>query len=90
MLGYILNHTQCCALELSVNFTTFRSHSEYSYYLFIFEGVALLPFVDETRLRAALADVYPDLTPEEGEQTLHSGKLWSFFSLCFCAELITV
>lgn len=32
------------------------------------EGVALLPFVDERRLRAALADVYPDLTPEEGEQ----------------------
>uniref|UniRef100_A0A3B4UHB3 5'-3' exoribonuclease n=1 Tax=Seriola dumerili TaxID=41447 RepID=A0A3B4UHB3_SERDU len=27
--------------------------------------VALLPFVDERRLRAALADVYPDLTPEE-------------------------
>lgn len=33
-----------------------------------FEGVALLPFVDERRLRAALADVYPDLTPEEGEK----------------------
>lgn len=32
------------------------------------EGVALLPFVDERRLRAALADVYPDLTAEEGEQ----------------------
>lgn len=32
-----------------------------------FEGVALLPFVDERRLRAALEEVYPDLTPEEGE-----------------------
>lgn len=32
------------------------------------EGVALLPFVDERRLRAALADVYPDLTAEEGKQ----------------------
>lgn len=32
------------------------------------EGVALLPFVDERRLRAALADVYPNLTSEEGEQ----------------------
>lgn len=30
--------------------------------------MALLPFVDERRLRAALADVYPDLTAEEGEQ----------------------
>ncbi len=37
-------------------------------FFFFFEGVALLPFVDERRLRAALADVYPDLTPEEGEQ----------------------
>ena len=35
---------------------------------FCFEGVALLPFVDERRLRAALADVYPDLTPEEGKK----------------------
>ena len=30
-------------------------------------GVALLPFVDERRLRAALADVYPDLSTEEGK-----------------------
>lgn len=30
-------------------------------------GVALLPFVDERRLRAALAEVYPDLTPEESK-----------------------
>lgn len=27
----------------------------------------MLPFVDERRLRAALSDVYPDLSPEEGE-----------------------
>ena len=30
-------------------------------------GVALLPFVDERRLRAALEEVYPDLTPEESK-----------------------
>ncbi|XP_061901185.1 5'-3' exoribonuclease 2 isoform X1 [Entelurus aequoreus] len=32
---------------------------------YAWQGVALLPFVDERRLRAALADVYPHLTPEE-------------------------
>uniref|UniRef100_A0A673B4R9 5'-3' exoribonuclease n=1 Tax=Sphaeramia orbicularis TaxID=375764 RepID=A0A673B4R9_9TELE len=32
---------------------------------YAWQGVALLPFVDERRLRAALADVYGDLTPEE-------------------------
>lgn len=32
-----------------------------------FAGVALLPFVDERRLRAALAEVYPDLTPDESK-----------------------
>ncbi|XP_034017832.1 5'-3' exoribonuclease 2 [Thalassophryne amazonica] len=32
---------------------------------YAWQGVALLPFVDEQRLRAALAKVYPDLTPEE-------------------------
>ncbi|XP_048371455.1 5'-3' exoribonuclease 2 isoform X2 [Sphaerodactylus townsendi] len=32
---------------------------------FAWQGVALLPFVDERRLRAALAEVYPDLTSEE-------------------------
>lgn len=36
--------------------------------LLLSAGVALLPFVDEQRLRAALDDVYPDLTPEEGEE----------------------
>lgn len=35
-------------------------------YLFLL-GVALLPFVDERRLRAALEEVYPDLTPEESK-----------------------
>lgn len=30
-------------------------------------GVALLPFVDERRLRAALAEVYPNLSPEESK-----------------------
>lgn len=32
---------------------------------YAWQGVALLPFVDERRLRAALSDVYPDLTVEE-------------------------
>ncbi|XP_029318643.1 5'-3' exoribonuclease 2 isoform X3 [Cottoperca gobio] len=32
---------------------------------YAWQGVALLPFVDERRLWAALADVYPNLTPEE-------------------------
>ncbi|XP_008290105.1 5'-3' exoribonuclease 2 isoform X1 [Stegastes partitus] len=32
---------------------------------YAWQGVALLPFVDERRLRAALAEVYPDLTTEE-------------------------
>ncbi|XP_036438052.1 5'-3' exoribonuclease 2 [Colossoma macropomum] len=32
---------------------------------YAWQGVALLPFVDERRLRAALAKVYPDLTAEE-------------------------
>ncbi|KAG1926831.1 5'-3' exoribonuclease [Pimephales promelas] len=34
---------------------------------YAWQGVALLPFVDERRLRAALAQVYPELTSEEGE-----------------------
>nr|XP_015803747.2 5'-3' exoribonuclease 2 [Nothobranchius furzeri] len=47
---------------------------------FAWQGVALLPFVDERRLRAALADVYPDLTPDEerrnslGSDVLFLGK----------------
>ncbi|XP_030626447.1 5'-3' exoribonuclease 2 [Chanos chanos] len=32
---------------------------------YAWQGVALLPFVDERRLRATLNEVYPDLTPEE-------------------------
>ncbi|XP_007421458.1 5'-3' exoribonuclease 2 isoform X1 [Python bivittatus] len=32
---------------------------------YAWQGVALLPFVDERRLRAALSQVYPDLTSEE-------------------------
>nr|XP_043905512.1 5'-3' exoribonuclease 2 isoform X2 [Solea senegalensis] len=32
---------------------------------YAWQGVALLPFVDERRLRAALADVYPDLSAVE-------------------------
>ncbi|MBN3325314.1 XRN2 exoribonuclease, partial [Atractosteus spatula] len=47
---------------------------------FAWQGVALLPFVDERRLRAALEEVYPDLTPGEiqrnslGSDLLFVGK----------------
>uniref|UniRef100_A0A8C9WGC1 5'-3' exoribonuclease n=1 Tax=Scleropages formosus TaxID=113540 RepID=A0A8C9WGC1_SCLFO len=47
---------------------------------YAWQGVALLPFVDERRLRAALEEVYPDLTPEErkrnslGSDMLFVGK----------------
>lgn len=56
-------------------------------FLFIFKGVALLPFVDECRLRAALDDVYPNLTPEEGGRSQHSSKLC--ICCCFSAKFIT-
>ena len=36
-----------------------------TYYAFVPPGVALLPFVDEKRLHAALESVYPDLTDDE-------------------------
>ncbi|KAJ1155739.1 hypothetical protein NDU88_008468 [Pleurodeles waltl] len=54
---------------------------------YAWQGVALLPFVDERRLRAALAEVYPDLTSEEkrrnslGSDHIFVGKnhqLWDF------------
>ena len=35
--------------------------------IILISGVALLPFVDETRLWKALATVYPDLTSEESK-----------------------
>ncbi|KAM7368327.1 hypothetical protein PAMP_014555 [Pampus punctatissimus] len=47
---------------------------------YAWQGVALLPFVDERRLRGALANVYPDLTAEEmkrnglGSDILFVGK----------------
>uniref|UniRef100_A0A098M1Z1 5'-3' exoribonuclease n=1 Tax=Hypsiglena sp. JMG-2014 TaxID=1550645 RepID=A0A098M1Z1_9SAUR len=47
---------------------------------FAWQGVALLPFVDERRLRAALTQVYPNLTSEEtrrnslGSDILFVGK----------------
>ncbi|XP_037541967.1 5'-3' exoribonuclease 2 [Nematolebias whitei] len=52
---------------------------------YAWQGVALLPFVDERRLRAALADVYPDLTTDEvrrnslGSDVLFLGKLHPLF-----------
>lgn len=52
---------------------------------YAWQGVALLPFVDERRLRAALAEVYPDLTTEEvkrnslGSDMLFLGKSHPLF-----------
>ncbi|KAM8725999.1 5'-3' exoribonuclease 2 [Acanthopagrus schlegelii] len=62
---------------------------------YAWQGVALLPFVDERRLRAALADVYPDLTPEEekrnslGSDVLFIGRshpLFDFIHELYRAE----
>lgn len=55
----------------------------YLFLMLLIEGVALLPFVDERRLRSALADVYPDLTSEEGEgkQVHHKTLTASSFRL---------
>lgn len=52
---------------------------------YAWQGVALLPFVDERRLRAALAEVYPNLTPDEerrnslGSDILFMGKSHPLF-----------
>ncbi|XP_058393297.1 5'-3' exoribonuclease 2-like [Diceros bicornis minor] len=42
---------------------------------FVSPGVAPLPFVDERRLRAALEEVYPDLTPEETRRNSLGGDV---------------
>lgn len=59
----------------------------------IFIGVALLPFVDERRLRAALEEVYPDLTPEESKTYTTLLWLWcihqNLLFLWFCIALST-
>uniref|UniRef100_A0A8C7Z5E7 5'-3' exoribonuclease n=1 Tax=Oryzias sinensis TaxID=183150 RepID=A0A8C7Z5E7_9TELE len=64
---------------------------------YAWQGVALLPFVDERRLRAALAEVYPDLTPEEarrnslGSDVLFVGKshpLFDFIHELYQDELV--
>ncbi|XP_067900492.1 5'-3' exoribonuclease 2 [Heterodontus francisci] len=58
---------------------------------YAWQGVALLPFVDERRLRAALEAVYPDLTPDElrrnslGSDVLFVGKHHKLFD--FIVEL---
>uniref|UniRef100_A0A7M4EYQ7 5'-3' exoribonuclease n=1 Tax=Crocodylus porosus TaxID=8502 RepID=A0A7M4EYQ7_CROPO len=58
---------------------------------FAWQGVALLPFVDERRLRAALEEVYPDLTSEENRRNSLGGDVLFVgknHSLCdFIAEL---
>ncbi|XP_049446346.1 5'-3' exoribonuclease 2 [Epinephelus fuscoguttatus] len=52
---------------------------------YAWQGVALLPFVDERRLRAALSEVYPDLTTEEvkrnslGSDVMFLGKSHPLF-----------
>ncbi|XP_076021442.1 5'-3' exoribonuclease 2 isoform X4 [Genypterus blacodes] len=58
---------------------------------YAWQGVALLPFVDERRLRAALSEVYPDLSSEEvkrnslGSDVFFLGKSHPLFD--FIAEL---
>ncbi|XP_067845510.1 5'-3' exoribonuclease 2 isoform X2 [Heptranchias perlo] len=58
---------------------------------YAWQGVALLPFVDERRLRAALEEVYPDLNPDEirrnslGSDVLFVGKHHKLFD--FIVEL---
>ncbi|XP_067999340.1 5'-3' exoribonuclease 2 isoform X1 [Melanerpes formicivorus] len=42
---------------------------------YAWQGVALLPFVDERRLRAALEEVYHDLTPEESRRNSLGGDV---------------
>uniref|UniRef100_A0A667Y095 5'-3' exoribonuclease n=1 Tax=Myripristis murdjan TaxID=586833 RepID=A0A667Y095_9TELE len=54
---------------------------------YAWQGVALLPFVDERRLRAALDDVYPDLTSEEGVCSVGSPPRLSPQGTEFPAEL---
>uniref|UniRef100_A0A8C7K488 5'-3' exoribonuclease n=1 Tax=Oncorhynchus kisutch TaxID=8019 RepID=A0A8C7K488_ONCKI len=51
---------------------------------YAWQGVALLPFVDERRLRAALAEVYPNLSPEESENSLGSDMLFVGKSHSIC------
>ncbi|XP_056337408.1 5'-3' exoribonuclease 2 isoform X2 [Danio aesculapii] len=66
---------------------------------YAWQGVALLPFVDERRLRAALAEVYNDLTPEEvrrnslGSDVMFVGRshpLCDFIQELYRAESHTV
>ncbi|KAI4890028.1 hypothetical protein NFI96_015514 [Prochilodus magdalenae] len=58
---------------------------------YAWQGVALLPFVEERRLRAALAEVYPDLSPDEvrrnslGSDVVFVGKSHPLFD--FIQEL---
>ncbi|XP_041721880.1 5'-3' exoribonuclease 2 isoform X1 [Coregonus clupeaformis] len=52
---------------------------------YAWQGVALLPFVDERRLRAALAEVYPNLSPEENKRnSLGSDMLFVGISHPIC------
>ena len=65
---------------------------------YAWQGVALLPFVDEKRLLGALESVYPDLTPEEvhrngrGKDRLFVGQrhpVFSFFEGLYEGERST-
>ncbi|KAJ8309493.1 hypothetical protein KUTeg_014367 [Tegillarca granosa] len=64
---------------------------------YAWQGVALLPFVDEKRLLAALDKVYPDLTPEEisrnirGDDRLFVGirhPSYTFFEGLYEGEMV--
>ena len=50
--------------------------------------MALLPFVDEDRLRKALSNVYPDLSDDESESRIFVSvcKVYVKFCLCVRAE----
>uniref|UniRef100_A0A4W3KFI7 5'-3' exoribonuclease n=1 Tax=Callorhinchus milii TaxID=7868 RepID=A0A4W3KFI7_CALMI len=51
---------------------------------FAWQGVALLPFVDERRLRGALEKVYPDLTSDETRlMQIYSSKMDTQYILSF-------
>lgn len=51
------------------DFTVDANGKKYSW-----QGVALLPFVDEARLRKGLEPVYHKLTEEEGEKKIYLKK----------------
>ncbi len=49
---------------------------------FAWQGVALLPFVDERRLLQALSFVHPNLTPYKGQFMIRCIYMWVKYQLC--------